>query len=99
MAEKPCTVLIQYDGVETPQINEIRKQLETGQLPDKIQALKTVILHMLNGENMGQLLMSIIRFAMPIDDHTIKKLLLLYWEIVDKTTPDGKLLSEMILVW
>jgi len=98
MAEKPCSVLIQFDGVETPQVNELRKQLETGQLPEKIQALKTVILHMLNGENMGQLLMTIIRFAMPIDDHTIKKLLLLYWEIVDKTSADGKLLGEMILV-
>lgn len=99
MADKPCTVLIQYDGVETPNINDIKKQLETGQLPDKIQAVKTIILHMLNGENMSQLLMHIIRFAMPIDDHDIKKLLLLYWEIVDKTTADGKLKSEMILVW
>lgn len=40
----------------------------------------------------------IIRFVMPQDDHTLKKLLLLYWEIVPKTSPDGKLLHEMILV-
>lgn len=31
-------------------------------------------------------------------DHTIKKLLLLFWELVPKTTADGKLLQEMILV-
>jgi coatomer subunit beta len=31
-------------------------------------------------------------------DHVIKKLLLVYWEIVPKTSPDGKLLHEMILV-
>ena len=31
-------------------------------------------------------------------DHTIKKLLLIFWEIVPKTHPDGKLLQEMILV-
>ncbi|KAL6045472.1 hypothetical protein STEG23_004013, partial [Scotinomys teguina] len=31
-------------------------------------------------------------------DHTIKKLLLVFWEIVPKTTPDGRLLHEMILV-
>ena len=30
---------------------------------------------------------------MPQDDHTLKKLLLLYWEIVPKTSPDGKLLA------
>ena len=40
----------------------------------------------------------IIRFVMPQDDHTLKKLLLLYWEIVPKTNAEGKLLHEMILV-
>lgn len=35
---------------------------------------------------------------MPLDDHTIKKLLLIFWEIVPKTGKDGKLLQEMILV-
>jgi coatomer subunit beta len=43
-------------------------------------------------------LQTIIRFVMPVDDHTIKKLLLLYWEIVPKRSDDGKLLHEMILV-
>ena len=99
MAEKPCTILIHYDKGEPPQVNEIRKQLEKGTTQDKIEALKNVILLMLNGENLSNLLMTVIRFAMPVDDHDIKKLLLLYWEIVDKTTADGKLLHEMILVW
>ncbi len=31
-------------------------------------------------------------------DHTIKKLLLIFWEICPKTYPDGKLMQEMILV-
>jgi len=57
-----------------------------------------VILLMMNGENLNSLLMTIIRFVMPIDDKTIKKLLLLFWEITDKTSADGKLLHEMILV-
>ena len=42
--------------------------------------------------------MVIIKFLMPLDDHTIKKLLLIFWEIVPKTGQDGKLLQEMILV-
>lgn len=42
--------------------------------------------------------MTIIRFVLPLQNHTIKKLLLIYWEIVPKTSPDGKLLQEMILV-
>jgi len=98
MAEKPCTLLIHYDKGEPPNLNELKKQLENGTVNDKTEALKTVILLMLNGEVLPQLLMTVIRFVMPVDNHTIKKLLLLYWEIVDKTTPDGKLLHEMILV-
>ena len=43
-------------------------------------------------------LMTIIRFVLPSQDHMIKKLLLIFWEIVPKTSGDGKLLQEMILV-
>lgn len=42
---------------------------------------------------------SIIRFVMPNhDNHQLKKLLLVFWEIIPKHGPDGKLLPEMILV-
>lgn len=47
---------------------------------------------------MPSLLMTIIRFVMPLQDHTIKKLLLVFWEVVPKYHPDGKLMQEMILV-
>ena len=47
---------------------------------------------------MPSVLMIIIRFVLPLQDHTIKKLLLIFWEIVPKTQNDGKLLHEMILV-
>src|SRR5689334_18473441 len=90
MAEKPCTLLIHFDMGEPPQINELKKSLETGSVEEKIETLKQVILLMLNGESLSQLLMHVIRFVMPVDNHTIKKLLLLYWEIADKTTADGK---------
>ena len=53
---------------------------------------------MLSGERFPGLLMVIIRFVLPCNDHQIKKLLLLVWEIWPKTSPDGKLLHEMILV-
>ena len=43
-------------------------------------------------------LQTVIRYVMPCDDHTIKKLLLIFWEIVPKYGKDGKLLHEMILV-
>lgn len=67
-------------------------------MKSKTEALKKVIIMILNGEKLPGLLMTIIRFVLPLQDHTIKKLLLVFWEIVPKTTPDGKLLQEMILV-
>ena len=69
-----------------------------GDVRDKTAALKRIIQLMLNGERFPSLLMPVIQYVMPQRDHTLKKLLLIFWEIVPKTTPDGKLLHEMILV-
>ncbi|KAF6000916.1 Coatomer subunit beta [Cyanidiococcus yangmingshanensis] len=56
----------------------------------------------LNGEipagQQGSLLMAVIRYALPNEDNQLRKLCLLYLEIVDKTGRDGKMLPEMILV-
>uniref|UniRef100_A0A0N4UD90 Adaptin_N domain-containing protein n=1 Tax=Dracunculus medinensis TaxID=318479 RepID=A0A0N4UD90_DRAME len=61
--------------------------------------LKKLMLMVMNGEKLSpSLMMNVIRFCLPTSDHTIKKLLLLFWEIVPKTDNDGKLLHEMILV-
>ena len=35
---------------------------------------------------------------MPTLDHELKKLLLVFWEVVPKYTPDGKMMHEYILV-
>ena len=43
-------------------------------------------------------LFSIFRFVMPTTDHILKKLLLVFWEVVPKFGQDGKLLHEFILV-
>ena len=71
---------------------------ENGDVRCKIDALKKVIQMILNGEKMQGLLMTVIRFVMPLHDHTIKKLLLVFWEVVPKYSQDGKMLQEMILV-
>ena len=44
------------------------------------------------------MLMTVIRFVMPLQDHTIKKMLLIFWEVVPKYSQDGKMLQEIILV-
>ncbi|CAC5391449.1 COPB1 [Mytilus coruscus] len=76
----------------------LKQDLEKGDNKTKIEALKKTIQMILNGEKMPSLLMTIIRFVMPVRDHTIKKMLLIFWEIVPKYNPDGKMLHEFILV-
>jgi coatomer subunit beta len=61
--------------------------------------LKSVIYAHLNGEPQNSLMMSIIRFVVPTNNKPLKKLLLYYWEIVDKKSKDGKIKPELILVW
>jgi coatomer subunit beta len=89
---------VSHAPADIPPIPHLKKALEDPNVETKIDALKKVILLMLSGEPATQLLMPIIRFVLPSKDRTIKKLLMLYWEVVDKKAADGKLLNEMILV-
>ncbi|CAI8044330.1 Coatomer subunit beta [Geodia barretti] len=99
MAEQPCYTLINNPSeTEIPNEQQLRNDLEHGDNRLKATALKKVIQLVLSGERLPALLMVIIRFVLPCNDHQIKKLLLLVWEIWPKTSPDGKLLHEMILV-
>lgn len=97
--EQPCYTLINFKSdSDTPNEMHLKSDLEKGEPKVKIEALKKVIQMIANGERLPGILMIIIRFVLPLQDHVIKKLLLIFWEIVPKTTPDGKLLQEMILV-
>lgn len=97
--ERPCPLLVSHAPTDIPAIPHLKKALEDQNVSTKIDALKKVILLMLSGEPATQLIMPIIRFVLPSKDRVIKKLLMLYWEVVDKKAADGKLLHEMILVW
>lgn len=98
-ADQTCYTLINVPmDSEPPNEMQLRSDLEKGDIKAKGEALKKTIYLMLNGEKYPSLLMTIIRFLLPLQDHIIKKLLLIFWEIVPKTTSDGKLLQEMILV-
>lgn len=97
-ADKNCTYLISTEKSSSFQQEEICKDLESPEVATKIKALKQAIIGLLAGESMPRVLMTVIRFCITQDDHTIKKLLMLYWEIVPKYGPDGKLMPEMILV-
>ncbi|CAH0553104.1 unnamed protein product [Brassicogethes aeneus] len=98
--EQPCYTLINLPTDSEP-YNEmqLKQDLEKGEIKQKVEALKKIIHMILAGERLPPgFLMLIIRYVLPLQDHLAKKLLLIFWEIVPKTTQDGKLLQEMILV-
>lgn len=99
LSELPCYTIINVPSdFETPNEIQLKNDLEKGDIKVKTEALKKIIYMILNGEKIQGLLMTIIRFVLPSQDHMIKKMLLIFWEIVPKTYPDGKLMQEMILV-
>eukprot|EP00216_Chloropicon_sp_CCMP2111_P006079 CAMPEP_0198237456 /NCGR_PEP_ID=MMETSP1446-20131203/3304_1 /TAXON_ID=1461542 ORGANISM="Unidentified sp, Strain CCMP2111" /NCGR_SAMPLE_ID=MMETSP1446 /ASSEMBLY_ACC=CAM_ASM_001112 /LENGTH=971 /DNA_ID=CAMNT_0043919623 /DNA_START=94 /DNA_END=3009 /DNA_ORIENTATION=+ len=95
-AETYCTVLVSYE--KNFNTNQIKDALEKGSEKEKREAMKKCVYLMLNGENMSQLFMTIVRYVLPSEDHSIQKLLLLYLEQLRKTDASGKLLPEMILI-
>lgn len=96
--EKSCTLLIYYDKATPAIANEIKEALEGNDVQAKINALKNAIMMLLNGETLPQLFITIIRYVLTSEDHTIQKLLLLYLETIEKTDSKGKVLPEMILI-
>ncbi|RYQ87121.1 hypothetical protein Ahy_B09g094594 isoform A [Arachis hypogaea] len=96
--EKSCSLLVHFDKGTPALANEIKEALEGNDAGAKIEALKKAIMLLLNGETIPQLFITIIRYVLPSEDHTVQKLLLLYLEIIDKTDSRGKVLPEMILI-
>lgn len=78
--------------------NDIKNAIEHGDIAAKAQAMETLIRQHVNGESQNHMIMSVIKFLTPLDDHYIKKLVLYFWEVIDKTDEEGNLLSEIILI-
>ncbi|KAH6821720.1 Coatomer [Perilla frutescens var. hirtella] len=96
--EKSCSLLVHYDKGTAAIANEIKEALEGNDVPAKIDAMKKAIMLLLNGETLPQLFITIVRYVLPSEDHTVQKLLLLYLELIDKTDGKGRVLPEMILI-
>ncbi|KAI3841343.1 hypothetical protein MKW98_007824 [Papaver atlanticum] len=96
--EKSCSLLIHFDKGTPALANEIKESLEGSDVVAKVEAMKKAVMLLLNGETLPQLFITIVRYVLPSEDHTIQKLLLLYLEIIDKTDSKGKVLPEMILI-
>lgn len=96
--EKSCSLLVHFDKGTPALANEIKEALEGHDAPAKVDAMKKAIMLLLNGETLPQLFITIVRYVLPSEDHTVQKLLLLYLEIIDKTDSKGRVLPEMILI-
>ncbi|KAJ6354839.1 hypothetical protein OIU77_005438 [Salix suchowensis] len=96
--EKSCTLLVHFDKGTPAIATEIKEALEGSDVSAKIDAMKKAISLLLNGETLPQLFITIVRYVLPSEDHTVQKLLLLYLEIIDKKDQKGRVLPEMILI-
>ncbi|KAL3183593.1 hypothetical protein MRX96_033699 [Rhipicephalus microplus] len=74
VADQPCYTLLNIPtDSEPPNEMQLRNDLEKGDMKTKAEALRKTIQLMLNGEKYPSLLMTIIRFVLPLQDHTLKK--------------------------
>ncbi|WPT11894.1 Coatomer subunit beta-1 [Picochlorum sp. SENEW3] len=96
--EKLSTFLVSSESQGQASQNEIRRALESGDDEEKVEAMQQAIAALLNGEQMPQLFITIVRYVLPSENHFVQKLLLLYLETIQKTDDQGKLLPEMILI-
>jgi coatomer subunit beta len=98
MSDTDCTLLIACDIVP-PKASEIQAKLEKTKVQDKIDAMEELILLMASGEQYRNMLMPVIRFVCTHNNHRLKKLCQLFWEVIQKTDEkSGDLREEMILV-
>lgn len=74
--EKSCSMLVFTDKQATAA--EIREALEGNDGLAKQAAMKKAVSLLLAGEQLPQLFITIVRYVLPSEDHTVQKLLLLY---------------------
>lgn len=92
------TLIYQPNTAAKHLVAEFKTLLEKGKDEAKVDAMKRILVAMLNGDPMPDLLMHIIRFVMPLRSKQLKKLLYFYWEVCPKYDDHGKMRQEMILV-
>ena len=97
MKEKPCYLYIDEEPITS--YREVIKKISSKEIPEKEEALKEILGSMVNDDNYPQdLMINVIHHLTIVDDINVKKLLFLFWEVIDKHKPDGSMKDEIILV-
>jgi len=94
--ERPCTMILHHVG-EPNKESTLIDMIQDKDDNLKIEALKEIIVRTLNGETFPKAKMAIIKYCTSSQNHIVKKLLLLFWEATERTTPEGKLVDELFL--
>ena len=74
--ERNCSMLVHFDKAASA--SEIKTALEGNDTAARIQAMQTAIKMLLCGESLPAFFITVVRYVLPSEDHTIQKLLLLY---------------------
>lgn len=101
--QNSCTLLLKASP-DTLDLPECRRSLESGSEPEKLATMRALLTSLASADASSSaaasLVMHVIRFVMPNQKcKMLKKLVLLYFEMVPKVDAEGKLLQEMILLW
>ena len=97
MKEKPYYLYIDEEPLSS--YRDVLKKISSKVIPDKQEALQTVLGSMVNDDNYpDDLMINVIHHLTIVDDIKIKKMLFLFWEVIDKHKPDGTMKDEIILL-
>src|SRR4051794_25856359 len=92
---RSCYIFVQYSSpLSSLRESELLVEFESKDDEAKIEAMKWVISQSSVGEFYPKIMMAIIKFCLNSPNHLLKKLLMIYWETVEKKTKDGQILSE-----
>lgn len=98
--ETICTFLTTSATPAKLKYEELLRKLESRHDDDKIDAVKMITQMLIDGDRSGnRFLVPVLKYCLNTENHELKKLLLLFWEVVERNGPDGRLLQEMVLVW
>lgn len=88
------------EGREVPSKADILKNLASKDLKEKERALNFLIVNIINDVYYEQNIMAIINHVLPFQSKSValKKLVLVYWEVIQKRRHNGVVLDEFLLV-
>lgn len=97
MKEKPCYLYIDEEPITS--YRDVIKKISSKENSEKEESLQQIIGSIVNDDNYPQdLMINVIHHLTIVDDINIKKLLFLFWEVIEKTNSNGKIKDEFILV-